>query len=162
MTRNAARPDCVNLRERFGDRYRVRYEESYAGEGFRAAEAPCLMIIPCRYGHIFPWDGQLPAVSTDKRGQVARKICQLPFVTVRQDGDDGVNATFPLDRFADVAQIMRPRRRRRLSPEQRGRAAAVLAKYHFPAARQAPRNGLERAPTGQDGSRHQEPDSTRI
>jgi len=49
--------NCVNLRERFGRRYRVEYEESYyAQHGPRARiEDPWLQIIPCRAGHVYPW-----------------------------------------------------------------------------------------------------------
>jgi len=54
-------PTCINLKELLGRRYRVTYEESYRadhGPGARTAD-PWLMIVPCRYGHIFPHGGQL-------------------------------------------------------------------------------------------------------
>lgn len=43
---------CINLKETFDRRYKVTFEESSEAERpeFRAAEAPWLMIIPCRFG----------------------------------------------------------------------------------------------------------------
>ena len=99
---------CINLKDRFGDRYKVRYEESYYADRSRHTVVdPWLMIIPCNYGHIFPWGGDLLAVSTDKRGGVSRKIRRLPFVAVKQDGEDGINATFPVECSDEVAEIMK-------------------------------------------------------
>jgi len=52
-------PNCVNLGQRFGDRFRVEYEESYRvehGDHGRAAD-PWLMILLCQHGHICPWGG---------------------------------------------------------------------------------------------------------
>ena len=46
--------DCINLKERFGDRFKVAYEESYYaqhGENARV-EDPVYMIIPCKWGHL--------------------------------------------------------------------------------------------------------------
>ena len=48
-----------------------------------------------------------------------------------QDGDDGVNARFHVNHIDEVAKIMKPRRRRRLSDEQRRAAAVRLAEYQF-------------------------------
>ena len=100
-------------------------------------------------------DGDLLAVSTNKRGPVSGKIRRLPFVSVQQDGDDGINATFPVDRFDEVARIMKPRRRRRLSPEQRETHTRRLAKFRFQAASQAPENDLQRTQAGPLDSEHQ-------
>ena len=51
--------ECIDLKGRFGSRYRVEYEESYEAQyrpGARTRD-PWLMIIPCRFGHIFPYGG---------------------------------------------------------------------------------------------------------
>ena len=143
---------CINLRERFGDAYRIRHEESYAAERseFRAAEEPWLQIIPCRHGHIYPWSDTLLAVSTNRRGPVAGRIRELPFVAVVQDGSDGINATFPVEAFDQVAAIVRPKRRRRLTPEHRAAATERLRRFQFSAARKRGSDELERAQTPSD------------
>ena len=125
--------ECVNLKERFGKRYRVRYEESYYVEhGSRAwGDDPWLQVIPCDLGHIFPHGGNLLAASTNRRGATAKKLMALPGVTVHQDGDDGVTVLFPVESFDQVAALMRPKRRRVVSEAERQRLRLLGAKYGF-------------------------------
>ena len=141
---------CVNLRKVFGDRFRVKYEESYYVEKpeFRAEEAPWLMIIVCQHGHICPWDGNRLLFCSDTRGPVLNRVMRLPYVRVAQLGSDGGNVTFPVEHFAEVAAIVRPKRRKRLSPERRAQMArigtAALRQYQTVARVARPRNGLRR------------------
>jgi hypothetical protein len=117
MTTDGAsdRPDCINLKARYGRRYRVEYEESYyadRGDGARA-EDPWLLIIPCRYGHIYPFGGDRLAASVDGHPNVAGTLRRLPCVEVWQDGDFGeLTVVFDARHLPKVARIMRPRRRR--------------------------------------------------
>jgi hypothetical protein len=118
---------CINLRERFGDRYRVGYEESYYaqyGEHARVDD-PWLRIILCRHGHIYPQGGDMLAASTSKRGPVAGALVRLDCTTVLQDGSDGVNVAFHADHFEEVAAILKPRRKRQVSDEERARLASM-------------------------------------
>ena len=130
--------DCVNLKERFGRKYRVTYEEShYAQYGPRAqTDDPWLQIIPCRRGHIFPHGDNILAASTNNRGPTAHKLAALDFTTISQDADDGVTLLFPVEKFPEVAKLMHPKRRRQLTEKQRLAAAERLAKYAFTPARQ--------------------------
>ncbi|NQT16723.1 MAG: hypothetical protein HQ582_28455 [Planctomycetes bacterium] len=124
-------PGCINLKQRFGDRYRVEYEESYRverGENGRA-EDPWLMILLCHHGHICPWGGTQLAACTRRPGQIVNRLKALQFTTAAQDGDDGANILFDVEHFDRVAEIMRPRRRRRMSEERRREAAERLRKY---------------------------------
>jgi hypothetical protein len=129
----SGKPGCINLRDRFGRDYRVTHDESFAAERpeFRAAEEVWLQVIPGQSGHVAPWDGTHLVACTRARGPVAQAIRSLPGVVVVQDGNDGINATFPVELFDRVAAILRLRRRRRLSPEARAAAAVRLAKYQF-------------------------------
>ena len=125
--------DCVNLKERFGRKYRVTYEESYYAQyGPRAqTDDPWLQIIPCRRGHIFPWGDNILAASTNGRGPTAHKLAALDFTTISQDGDDGVTMLFPVERFPEVAELMKPRRRRQVSDQERQRLLEIGAKHAF-------------------------------
>ena len=130
---------CINLKQRFGDRYKVAYEQShYAdhGAGTRTDD-PWLQIIPCLHGHICPWGGDLLSACTDRRGPVAKHLAELPFTTLVQDGADGVNVTFNVAHFDEVAKIMKPRRRCRLSESQRQAAAERLKPHQFSARQNA-------------------------
>jgi hypothetical protein len=131
-SRSAVRkPACINLRQRFGDLYKVQFEESYYAERpeFRSEEAPWLMVIPCLNGHICPWGGRLLAACTRTAGPVARRLKKLPFAQVAQDGDDGANVLFDVRHFDEVAKIMKPRRRRRLSDQQKRESVERLRRY---------------------------------
>ncbi len=140
--------DCINLRERFGDRYKVTYEESYYAQHGKRGRAvdPWLMIIPCEHGHIYPHGGDLLAFATDKRGPLAKKLCRLKFATTHQDGDDGVNIVFPAGRFEEVARIVQPKPKRRLSEEHRRKLAEAARRYHFPRGSGASNSSLESPP----------------
>jgi hypothetical protein len=127
---------CVDLQERFGKRYKVTYEESYqAARGTGASRGdPWLMILPCRHGHIYPHGGSTLAASTNHRGPTARKLAALDCTTVYQDGDDGVTVHFDVADFVQVAKVMKPRRRRQMTEEQKQVATERLAKYAFSSA----------------------------
>lgn len=114
-------PTCIDLKARFGHRYRVDYEESYRAECGDSARAhdPWLLTIPCRHGHIYPHGGELLAASTNRRGPITNRLAALPCVCVVQDGDDGINVLFHASDLDKVAAILKPKRRRRLSPEHR-------------------------------------------
>jgi hypothetical protein len=128
----SGKPTCINLRERLGDRFKLWHEESYQAERpeFRAEEEVWLQIIPCRSGHISPWGGNLLAACLPA-GSVANRVRALPFTQVVQDGSDGANIVFPVDRFEEVAELVHPRRRRRLSLEGRRKLAQAGAKTRF-------------------------------
>ncbi len=121
-------PDCINLKEQFGRRFRVEHEESYVAEHGENAfrDDPWLQIIPCRYGHIFPHGDDTLAVSVDGHPNVAGKIRRLACCRIHQDGDFGeLTALFNLADFDRVARIMHPRRRRQVSDEERDRLRAM-------------------------------------
>ena len=141
--------DCINLKEGFGSQYKVEYEESYFAErSKRTIEDPWLMIILCENGHICPWGGDLLAACTHKRGSVAKRLIDLDCTSMAQDGDDGINVTFHVDAFDQVAAVMKPRRKRQGRPTDekrreladRGRAAL---KKHREATSQARNRALE-------------------
>ena len=103
---------CINLRERFGKRYRVGYEESYqAAHGDQARrEDPELMVVRCRYGELFPWGGTELAASVGGHPNVAGMLRRMSCCRIVQDGDFG-----ELTVVFDVVDFPR-------SPESCGRA----------------------------------------
>ena len=143
---------CINLKERFGQRFKVVYEESYHathGHGARA-EDPWLLIVPCRYGHIFPHGGNRLAASVDGFQKVAGCLRRLPCCRVHQDGDGGeLTVVFDVADFAKVARIIRPRRRRQVSAHERDRLRGMgfrkVSQVHVDVAH-APRPCLAEVP----------------
>jgi hypothetical protein len=145
--------ECVNLKKVFGSRFKVTWEESYFAEHGRSARAddPWLQIIPCQHGHIYPYGGDMLVASTAKPGRVARALIQLDCTKLWRDGDDGVDVLFDVDDFEPVAEQMKPRRRRRLSPERRAKLVAAGKRYQKrpeQAGVHTPSEGLERTMLG--------------
>ena len=69
------------------------------------------------------------AACTDRPGRIANKLTALPFIEAAQNGDDGANVVFDVAYFDEVAKIMKPRRRRRMSDAQKASAATRLRQY---------------------------------
>ena len=141
---------CLNLRKLFGDQYKIRHDESYRAENpeFRKEDEVWLQIIPCQHGHIYPHGDNLLAWSSDRRGPIAKKVREVLGVNVHQDGDDGINATFDVSLFEQVAEIVQPKRKppkRVLTPEHK----AKLAKHWF---KSRSNDAGNEAPTSAEGA----------
>ena len=106
-------PQCINLRDRFGDRYQLTYDPAYFGH-----VDPWYMQIPCRDGGtIFPHGGDLLAYEfTSKSSRRLNRLIALG-CKVHQDGSEERCVLFHVDLFPKVAEIAKPRRKRRGTPE---------------------------------------------
>jgi len=96
------------------------------------------LVIPCQHGELYPYGDDQLVASTKVAGGVARALKALTFTTLHQDGSDGVDVIFPVDRFEKVAGIMKPRKRRQVSDAGRKRLAVMGAKFRFTPGAQAP------------------------
>ena len=124
-------PPCIDLEEHFGQKYRIEYEESYYAQYGPKARVndPWLKIIPCANGHVCPWGGSTLAAVRTKAGPIDGKLADVPGVTLWQDGEkDGSTFLFDVAIFDQVATLMDPRSRRRLSEAQRKKCAENLTK----------------------------------
>jgi hypothetical protein len=130
--------------------YRVVCEQSCERAHHGSLCEPGYATILCRHGYIYVHGTSQLGASTNKRGPTSRALAALPCVSVVQDGDDGINAIFHLDDFDKVAAIMQPKRKRRLTPEQRERLIAAGAGHRFASRRGANRSRkvLPRVPAG--------------
>lgn len=117
---------CVDLRANFSHEYQVRTDHSNG-----SLHDPWQLMIPCRFGHIYPHGDRLLGVATNGRGPVANRLAALRCVRIVLDGDDGINVVFDVGDFDSVAQVMQPKRRRRLSAEKRAERAERLRNYQF-------------------------------
>lgn len=86
-------------------------------------------VIPGRHG-VIEWagstNGQLAAYTT-RRGVRPRLLGMIPGVIRHQVGDDELRVLFPLERLPEIAELLRARRRRTLSPEAARRLGARTA-----------------------------------
>jgi hypothetical protein len=74
-------------------------------------------VIPGRYGRVEWFDGINLAVYTDRPRLFAR-LWAIPGVRRHPTGDTEMRAVFPPDCLQRVAQVIKARRRRTLSPEE--------------------------------------------
>jgi hypothetical protein len=131
---------CVNLAARFGRDYKVTHDPAARSRGER--RDPWLAQLACRGRGvtIYPHGRDRLAVEVVGRPGVAKKLATTPGVELWQDGDGEKTFLFPVDRFTQVAAVVKPHRRRRLSAEQRAELAARLLAATT-SRRQAPRPG---------------------
>jgi hypothetical protein len=125
-------PACLNLRELFSTRYRISRDEA-----FDSLSDPWSHQIPGRCGTIYPFSATLLAVDIDGHPGVAKKVAALPGIRLHQDGDHEKTFVFPLGLFEQVAAIVKPRKRRRQTEEQKQASIVRLSGFQFQPARQS-------------------------
>ena len=122
--------ECVNLLGRFGQGYRITYDPTdIPKHRHRANLDPWMMQIDCRCGIIYPHGGTLLAVEVDSRPTTARRLLESGVCTLYQDGNREKTLTFDVAVFEAVAAIVKLRRRRRLTEEQKKAAIENLKQY---------------------------------
>ncbi len=127
--------DCIDLREQFGDRYRITFDPVIDPRGkWRDLIDPWLHTIECRYGTIYPYGTKHLAIDIDNHSFIARQVAELSGSELVQDGDFEKTVKFPLDQFDAVAAIVKPHKRPRYSEErrQRLRQNMVALRENFP------------------------------
>ena len=131
-------PTCVDLRSRFGRKYRLAFDPAA-----ESREDPWMLRLVCQRGTIYAHGGDVLAVDVDGRPQTARRLAALPGVVLHQDGDRGKTFLFPLDQFAEVAAIVKPKRLpgpRQLTTEHKAKLAVAGANFRFrPGVQSIPR-----------------------
>ena len=112
---------CVDLKEKFGDKYRITKDESHGAEYGKNAwtHDRWLLQIRCRVGHLYPHGASTLAVSLDGHPVIAKRLARMKCCRVHQSGDDGTTLLFDLADFQQVAEIVKPHRLPRLSESQR-------------------------------------------
>jgi len=71
--------------------------------------------------------------------KIAKRIRKLSFVQIHQDGDFGeLTVIFHIDYFDEIAKIMRPKKRRRLSEKQKSLSIDRLRPHCFKKTEQSP------------------------
>jgi len=124
--------DCIDLKEEFGDKYKIAKDESYFAEYGPTAwtHDPWYLQIPCRLGHIYPHGGSTLAVSLDGHPIKAKQLTALDCCQVHQHGADGMTLLFDMADFQQVAEIVRPHRRVQLSEARKAELAERCRKMN--------------------------------
>ena len=128
----ASRMNCVDLWRTFGNEYKISTDPAYDSTGIRRDNLdPWYFTIPCKFGTIWAHGGDMLCVDIDYHDRTARKVGAIPGVRLKRDGDREKTYIFPAALFGEVAKLVKPHRRRQMTPEQRQEAAKRLAPYRF-------------------------------
>ncbi|MFV0443341.1 MAG: hypothetical protein ACK5Q5_07200 [Planctomycetaceae bacterium] len=131
--------NCINLRNRFGDRYRISFDPAYDPRHRpKKCLDPWMMILPCRYGEIYPDGGQFLRVDIDGHNRIAARVTALDGCMLVQDGDVEKTIRFPVTQFELVAALVHPHRRRRVSDDERCRLRALSRQHGFAGQKHQP------------------------
>jgi hypothetical protein len=108
--------------------------------------------IPCDFGIIYPHGADTLALEIDYHNPTANRVLKIPGTRLSQDGDFEKTILFSLSLFDQVAEIVKPKRRRVLTPEQRAALAEAGSATRFQKDRGSDRpNGPETDPGDEGG-----------
>jgi hypothetical protein len=85
--------------------------------------------IPAKYGTITPLFGDYLLLAVTGHPRVVNRLLSIPYVRVAVEDGDSVALSFPAWCFDDVAEVVRPRRKRVISEEHKSKLRAGLARY---------------------------------
>ncbi len=102
------------------------------------------LMVDCQRGIIHPHGGNVLAVEVDSRPITARRLLESGVCTLCQDGICEKTLTFDVADFDIVAAIVKPKRRRQLTEEQKKAAIENLKQNWMKRRRpaQVPRGDL--------------------
>ena len=124
--------ECVHLLAQCGTRYRIAFDPAYSPRHVpRSMLDPWYMLIPGKFGTIYPTGGDLLRVDIDHHPSRFRKIAALPGCVLVQDGDHEKTLEFHVDLLDQVASIVKSRRRRVLTPDHRARLQSANRRFQF-------------------------------
>src|SRR5262245_29563888 len=91
-----------------------------------------MMTLPCKGGIvIYPHGKTVLAVEIDHHPHLAARVAAIPGVRLYQDGDHEKTFLFDVEAFDKVAEVVEPKKRRRLSEEQRAAQVERLKAHRF-------------------------------
>jgi hypothetical protein len=114
----------IDLNTLAAGRFRLALDEAASIEP-GGKKDPWYQIIPCRYGQIYPYSDILLAIHVRGNG-AKRRLAEIPGITINNRSDDGEAIfLFAPELFNHVAEIVQPKRKRRLSEAHRQKLAEV-------------------------------------
>ena len=121
--------EAINLKEMFGDRYRITLDEAASPE----SSDPWYFQIPCQFGHICPHSSELLSFFCTGPVMLRRLRREHPELECTLCDGEAIFFFTP-DQFDIVAEYAKPKQKRRISEEERQRLAEIGAKTRFTTA----------------------------
>jgi len=149
MNEDSKAPIPINLKEQYGDRFKIGLDEAAFCEG-ESKKDPWYFKILCKYGDIYPVsDKRLGFHCTGERIR-ARLHKDHPEIEVHNWSDDG-EAIFIFDQeqFDIISEYAKPRLKRKTSQKERQRLAEMSRKHSPFASINGSKTGQESTNEGQ-------------
>jgi len=126
-------PTPLNLKDLYGNRYKVTLDESSTCPG-ESKRDPWYFRIPCKYGHIYPISDKYLGFWCDSGVIKARMVREAPEIELVQDGDGEGVFRFTVEQFEIVAEYTHPfkkRGRRNLSNMEKSQLVEAGRDHQF-------------------------------
>lgn len=111
----------IDLKKEFRDKYKVTTEEPHESSMI----SKYYQIIGKR-GIVYGWDKENVEMLVQNT-HIATRLIRLKTFKLKNDYDDGASFIVPLARIYEAFNIIKPKKRRHLSPEQRQKCIERLA-----------------------------------
>jgi len=123
--------ECINLQNRFGDRYKIKFDPSYSPRNRpKHILTPWMMTLPCRFGIIYPFDKAQLCVEVVHHPVIAKRIMASGVAELYQDGDHEKSFLFLVSDFDQIAAIVFPCKRRQVSEKHRERSRRQTVRWN--------------------------------
>jgi hypothetical protein len=127
----------INLKERFGQKYRIGYDQAVASYPELKSD-PDYQIILCRFGEIYAFSSDLLAVWVRGGKRIAKMISQIPELKFHNNGEGEAIFQFKPELLDRVGQFVGIRKRRQLSPEAKAKLLSMSQQFGFKAKTRQP------------------------
>lgn len=122
---------CIDLRLLSNGKYQITHDIAYDPQSRDPdMQGPHYLIIRCKYGHIFPMDERSLCIDLDEFNTRKAKALQRIGCVLIRDSDEGVTLSFPVDKFNEVAAIVKPHRVRSYTDSERENARQAMTKLN--------------------------------
>lgn len=117
----------IDLKTLAAGRFKLASDEAALTEP-GGKKDPWYQVIPCRHGQIYPYSDSLLAIHSKGSG-IRRRLQAIDGLTIRNWSDDGEAIfLFPPALMDRVAEIVKPRRRKRLSEGHKARLIEAVTR----------------------------------
>ena len=133
--------------ERFGERrYKFAFDPCYSSFNVpRESLDPWMMTIPCEVGHIYPFGDRLLAIDIEGHCRMRGMVKRLACTELHTEGDADICCLFDVANIDQVAKLVKPKRRRQYTDEQRAEMTDRLRAYQYPFRSKTPPDGSRTA-----------------
>ncbi len=141
----------IDLKKQYGTKYKIQLDESADILNQEKSERLWYYRIPCKYGHIGVWGKKTLSYYCDRPRFITKLIglVEINGWEIVQRGESEIQFTFRTSQFYEVADVVKPKKKRQLTEAHLARLLKSSAGNRF-AGRSDGTNGTLSAPGTHD------------